>query len=211
MHDPSTVAHEIHGLRGWLSKRRRDKADHYDWKDPRFAYRDPLITIWHVDPETDGSDDSCGYTFPRTPKALREKAEKIASSEWQFMFGQYAYKYQQPSAYEIIYATWKMIAWRMFKRRSLTLHEFQEIADLAAKPSDNLRTVVFDASHSPEKAKRLGVLILRCYIRLHRPWYRHPKWHVRHWRIQIHITQKLKRYSVNVRAAARGSRGVTHR
>lgn len=194
MHDPKTVAHEIYGLRGWLAKRRRDKGIRYDDKDPKFAWRSPLVTIWHVDPETDGSDDSCGYSYPRIAKGLRERAEKIAASEWDFMFGRYAYKYQQPSAHEVVYALWKIIAWRMFKRRSLNLHEFQEIADLAANPTDNLRAVVFDAARSPEQARRLGALMLRCYVRLHRPWWRHPKWHVYHWQVQIHFTQKLKRW-----------------
>lgn len=49
MHDPMTVAFEIK----------------YPWKNGRLTdlfpkgYRDPFITIWHVDPEKDGSDDSC--------------------------------------------------------------------------------------------------------------------------------------------------------
>lgn len=29
--------------------------------DKKGNYRDPFITIWHVDPETDGTDDSCGW------------------------------------------------------------------------------------------------------------------------------------------------------
>lgn len=104
MHDPMTVAFEIHSPRGFLHKWRRDHNEKYDHRDPRFSYLTPIITIWHDDPEADGSDDSCGYTFPRVPREAREKAEKIAANEWQYMFGQYAYKYQQPSAYEIVYA-----------------------------------------------------------------------------------------------------------
>jgi hypothetical protein len=50
MYDPKTVAHEIKSpFRG---------------KPSRFfpkGYRKPLITIWHVDPERDGTDDSCGW------------------------------------------------------------------------------------------------------------------------------------------------------
>lgn len=43
MHDPMTVAFEIK----------------YPWKTR--GYREPLVTIWHVDPETDGTDDSCDW------------------------------------------------------------------------------------------------------------------------------------------------------
>lgn len=195
MHDPKTVAHEIHGPRGLLHKWRRDRADRYDHNDPRFSYLSPLITIWHNDPETDGSDDSCGYTFPRVPADIKAKAEKIAVDEWKYMFGQYAYKYQQPSAYEVVYALWDMIAWRIFKRRAFTLREMQEIASLACNPADNLRSVVFDATRSEENARRLGYLVMRCYLRVNRKWYQHPKWHIHHWSIQIHFTQKFKRWA----------------
>lgn len=204
MHDPKTVAHEIHGPRGLLHDWRRNRVDKYDHRDPRFSYVTPLVTVWHCDPETDGSDDSCGYTFPRVPEELGRMAEKIAVDEWKFMFGQYAYKYQQPSAYEIIYALWTIIAWRLFKRR-ITFAETQEIASLACNPFDNLRTVIFDASRSEDKAKRLGWLILRCYLRTNRKWYQHPKWHIHHWELQIHFLQQFKRWAFS-RCAGCGER-----
>lgn len=50
MHDPQTVAFEIkYPWRGEPSK---------FW--PK-GYRSSFITIWHVDPERDGTDDSCGW------------------------------------------------------------------------------------------------------------------------------------------------------
>jgi hypothetical protein len=203
MHDPKTVAFDIYGPRGWLHKRRRDRAKRYDDKDPRFTWLSPILTIWHNDPETDGSDDSCGWSAPRSPRELRESAEKIASSEWEFMFGKYPYRYQSASAYEIVFALWSMIAWRLFKRRHLSLREIEEISSLASNPADNLRSVIFDASRSPDNAKRLGSLLLRCYLRVQRPWYRHPKWHVHHWSIQIHSIQKLKRWAFSKCAGCR--------
>lgn len=193
MHDPKTVAHEIFGPRGWLHKRRRDKSDSYDWNDPRFSYLGPVVVVWHADPESDGSDDSCGYTYPRTPEPLREKAERIAESEWKFMFGEYPYRYQSASAYEILFALWRILAWRLFKRDTLTLGEMQEIADLASNPSDNLRAVIFDATRSEKNARRLGSLVLRCYLRTNRKWYQHPKWHLHHWQIQVPFIRDLKR------------------
>lgn len=27
-----------------------------------------------------------------------------------------------------------------------------------------------------------------------RPWWRHPKWHIHHWRIQLHLVQRFKRW-----------------
>lgn len=65
MHDPQTVAFEIR------SPIRR-KPDRFFPK----GYRPPLVTIWHVDPERDGSDDSCGW-FIRG-RHLAEKDRELA-------------------------------------------------------------------------------------------------------------------------------------
>src|ERR1051326_901645 len=205
MHDPKTVAFEIYGPRALLHKWRRDRAVRYDDKDPRFSWLSPMVTIWQNDPERGGSDDSCGWSHPPVPPELREKAEKIAASEWTYMFGQFPYRYQAASAFEVLFALWSILAWRLFKRRHLSTREIEEIASLASNPVDNLRYVIFDASRSAENAKRLGSLILRCYMRLHRPWYRHPKWHVHHWSIQIHSLQAFKRWSFS-RCAGCGKR-----
>lgn len=54
MHDPLTVAFEIRypwRQRGW-----RKYKDEFSR-----TYHQPFITIWHKDPETDGTDDSCDW------------------------------------------------------------------------------------------------------------------------------------------------------
>src|SRR5438270_11469354 len=62
MHDPMTVAFEIRSP----IKRKSNL-----W--PK-GYRKSLITIWHVDPETDGTDDSCDWFNRKRPLSTREKA-----------------------------------------------------------------------------------------------------------------------------------------
>lgn len=195
MHDPNVVAFEIHGPRGLLHKWRRDRVDRYDHRDARFSYLSPIVTIWHHDPETDGSDDSCGWSHPRAPRELVEKAERIIASEWEYMFGKYPYRYQSPSAYEVVFAVWGMLAWRIFRQRRMTTRELEEIASLAANPVDNLRSIIFDATHSADKAKYLGVCVLRAYLRVHRKWYQHPKWHIYHWRVQFNQVRTFKRWA----------------
>lgn len=72
MHDPMTVAFEI---KSPLKK----KSEFF----PR-GYRNTLVTIWHVDPEKDGTDDSCGW-FKRErhgDKATLERAVKRIESDW---------------------------------------------------------------------------------------------------------------------------------
>lgn len=61
MHSPETVAFEI-----YLGKKKKENG----------GYRDPLITIWHIDPEKDGTDDSCGW-FIRLRHANQDIYEKI--------------------------------------------------------------------------------------------------------------------------------------
>lgn len=52
MHDPMTVAHEIRYP--WFERRKNGGRRHR-----------LFITIWHVDPETDGTDDSCDFSGTR--------------------------------------------------------------------------------------------------------------------------------------------------
>ena len=66
MHDPMTVAFEIR----------------YPWRkygdngrsDFERNYRESFITIWHVDPEKRGSDDSCDWFGHKRPLNERETA-----------------------------------------------------------------------------------------------------------------------------------------
>lgn len=66
MHDPLTVAWEI--KRPW-----RDKPSQF-FKE---GYRPAMITVWHKDPERDGSDDSCGWFSPRLTKAELARCKEL--------------------------------------------------------------------------------------------------------------------------------------
>lgn len=69
MHSPETVAFTI-----YLGGKRKKNGQ----------YRDPFITIWHNDPEKDGTDDSCGW-FMRSrhiDKTIIDKVEKEFEFDW---------------------------------------------------------------------------------------------------------------------------------
>ena len=91
----------------------------------------------------------------------------------------------QLSVYEVLFAIWKMIAWRVDRRRKLKRRELQEIGELASNPTDNLRLATFAAARNVDEFKLLWRLVYRNYLRTNRPWYRHPRWHVHHWRIEV--------------------------
>lgn len=81
MHSPETVAHKI-----YLGRQKKKNGQ----------YRTPLITIWHNDPEKDGTDDSCGWfiRLRHADKGVYEKIVKEFESEWDRTFkGENGYIY----------------------------------------------------------------------------------------------------------------------
>ena len=206
MYDPSTVAHEIK----------------YPWRGPKSkfwpeGYRSSFITIWHEDPQKDAhakgtrGDDTCGWFHPPTTPEDREAVRALGKGEYSTIWGRqaaeadgkdYAYVCFVPSAYDAIYWTWRSIkhelrgrkpGWKFGEgRRYLSQSELDEIYMLASNPIDNLR-LRFEEVDGPEKAADFFGVVHRCYARHHRPWWRHPRWHVHHWRFQIHPLQQLRR------------------
>lgn len=134
MHDPSTVAFEIR--RPWPVKREPGGL----LGDSK--YYPPIITVWHEDPEKDGSDDSCdwfGYKKPLTPKEMA-----------------------------IFDALWR------------------------------LETLLDNRPHYPDSPEHRAFQPLKDAIRALRVregWRIHPRWHVWHWRFQVHPLQQFKRWA----------------
>lgn len=126
MHDPMTMAFEI--------KNPFVKPSESGW-------RPSLITIWHVDPETDGSDDSC---------------------DW-FYFG-------------------------------LTESERMAALDLVTNEVDNL--LIYVRSMDKRDVETVLFAQWRKARQFHNPrsWWKHPRWHIHHWRIQVHPVQQLRRW-----------------
>ena len=123
-------------------------------RDTRFErWRRPWFVIWHRDPESDGSDDSCGWFAPKVPKDVAESLEK-------------------ESAYD-------------------------------------------------EHELFLMLSGYRLALRHRRSWFRHPRWHVHHWRIQVPAFQALKRarercclcherFGMRPGGVVRDGRGISH-
>jgi hypothetical protein len=73
--------------------------------------------------------------------------------------------------------------WRklFMRRRDVVV----EAVGLALHPIDNLSQV-----DTPESAVRLIAAALN---RRHRPWWKHPRWHVHHWQVNFDLPRNLKR------------------
>jgi hypothetical protein len=193
MHDPQTVAFDIKAP--WFKR----------WPNGE-RYHPTILTIWHVDPEKGGSDDSCGRSYVRASPELRDKARKLGEQDQVFITGEHGYA-MQPS--ELVMEVWQTIGARIFNRHrrggvGLTHRELLYVLNLANNPGDNLRHSCSKAG-SPEGMGSLFVTVLRCYMTFHRRWWQHPKWHVHHWRFQVQWVQQFKRWAFS-RCATCGGR-----
>jgi hypothetical protein len=208
MYDPLTVAFEIRSplkrRSAWFPK----------------GYRKSLVTIWHRDPEADGTDDSCGWFWPPTTATHRTLVDTLVAEELvEHYFSapavresgvqahpDYAYQHLPPGdAVALTASAWFLIAWRL-ERRRLTPHDWLAIVSLTTHPNDNIRaSLVNPGMSNRENVERFLWCVLRNYLRFRRPWYRHPRWHLHHWSIQIHTIQQLKRWLWS-RCAACGER-----
>ena len=189
MHDPKSVAFDI-----YLGSKQK-KNGHY---------KSPLITIWHNDPETDGTDDSCGWTFPKITKAENEYLDKVSKDQYPQMFARkialieeasYASICYNQDTYGVIYWMWRhfnkkfnKVAWQYGK--DLSVKELNCVYNLATNPVDNFQ---HHKCNGEKQFREMIYLIYRCWKRFHRKWYQHPRWHIHHWSIQIHPLQNLKR------------------
>lgn len=189
MHDPNTVAIEIFGPRGLYYKWLRHKSD----KVGAIPYVEPLVVIWHVDPEKDGRDDSCGFTYPPITAEEKEWLKKESKAEQPFFFGEHASLFNA-SAVEVIFSIWSMIAWRKYRRGKLSAREIQRVFELATWSAHNLQYLVENVRAGEESIYFLFANVFRAYSQLHRPWWKHPRWHIHHWRVQIPILLYIKRF-----------------
>lgn len=200
MHDPMTVVRNI--------------------KNPFTG--NTLVTIWHVDPERDGSDDSCDwFGGGKLTEKQRQTLDKIASVfafEWNhdppyerfgwFMptvvvDGQLRGGEPNYSTHAIVLAMFRIAAnehfghWSGRASRFLWQHVY-DILMFAENSCDSLCTDIMQM-HGPrdgdrkKQARRFAAVVYAWILRAERPWWRHPRWHVWHWSLQIHPLQMLRR------------------
>jgi len=192
------------------------------WSIARFLYDlSPWIgiDIWHIDPErrTEGqrTDDSCGW-FDRRPdeygdavkyllgdeSTMEEIARSIATRAPVTHRGEYTYPRMAAGetlavslmvARELELRRWwngqsgNGGAHASFWRRMITSKRIVDdvACGLALSPIDNLSSV-----DNPESL--IGSIAGALHRRF-KPWYRHPRWHVHHWQVQVHLFRNLKR------------------
>jgi hypothetical protein len=209
MHDPMTMAFDI--KYPWVKSRhaRKDGSE--------FVYRESFITIWHNDPERDGSDDSCGYTIPKLTKRQLERLKNVAWSEARNpYFLRYAAKTSPRHNRAEIEALYRGLILLVADALDIPC-TFEQASRQAATtihhPDCTDRGGVFcyldgyhnnfpetepgsesDRRHREQHFVSVMAGIARWMLRDQRPAYRHPRWHVHHWRVQIHPWLKVRRW-----------------
>lgn len=204
MHDPLTVAFEIN----------------YPWKGkptklfPK-GYRKPLITIWHVDPAKHGDDDSCGW-FPRSrhgDKRVLEKIIKRYDFDWDRVFESesgrsYNCGFFKPdgipnfSVHGIVLNLFFLAAHEVLGDRKRALKFIQGnlagIMLFAENPTDSIGDSITLKYGNDElrrdRIENLASCVYGWILRQTRPWWKHPRWHFWHWKLQIHPFQLLWRF-----------------
>ena len=208
MHDPMTVAFDIRWPWFWMKNRPQ------------------LITIWHVDPEKDGSDDSCGW-FIRGRHADQGVLERIVK-RFEFDFDRV---FKSGSGYEYPTGLFRPSGEPKFSTVGVVLNLFfmavgehfnsngtsnwkkarkwmqENLFDLmlfAENTTDSLYeninrvyeagcNIVYTKQERDERIRHLASVVYAWILRRERPWYKHPRWHVWHWKVQVHALQSFKR------------------
>ena len=159
MHDPMTVAFEIR----------------YPWKKYGASgrnefernYHEPFITIWHVDPEKDGSDDSCDWSGRKTKQAEKDFAARLVDNEYDNL--------------RSFFSTWIPAPCAKHANREDCYDNNCHLGDHAE-------------NCSREEMKSRILNIFRCYKREFH--WRYPvRWHFWHWKFQCHPLQQFKRWT----------------
>lgn len=187
MHSPETVAFEIKNP--FIRKRKNE-------------YVPSIITIWHNDPEKDGTDDSCGW-FKRArhgDKKVHDEIKRWFANSFNDWFHEDD-GMPKFSAIATVMNMYQRAAWCMLGESWKKSHKFlrrhqHKIILFAENPTDSLRPMLFEqyGKNTIEyRVNEFASIIYGDILRMDRKWYQHPRWHIHHWSIQFHPLQNFKR------------------
>lgn len=165
---------------GWFDRRPREYADAIEWllKDTTFVHELNLMLARKVEtpaPFYEGISEE-QLSWPRLPSADALALCLMIARQLEFRRW-----WNGQDGNGGAHAIW----WRKTFTRQRRVDDVA--IDLALSPGDNLGSV-----ENPERAVWLMAAALS---RRFKPWWKHPRWHVHHWRFQVHPWQQFKRWA----------------
>lgn len=213
MHDPDTLAFQINYP--WWHRSQWSKTGRYHPPFITIWHHDPC--------RRGLGDDSCGWFMraKHGDQAALERIVKAFEFDWDRVFksdsGKVYYTgYFYPEdagagmpnmgVTAIVINLFFLAALEIFKKpNDYTRHKavrfmqknLFEIMLFAENPTDSLRhdMVRFWGTEAKrdERIRNIAACIYGWILREVRPWYRHPRWHIHHWQVQVHPWQIFKR------------------
>jgi len=191
MHDPHT---QVTRIRIPIPFRRLSRQLHQGgWID--------VATIWHKDPCSDGSDDSCGW-FMRSRHGDPATLQKITEHflyDWEKLFNKHGDPLQSTIAISLYW--YRIAAFEVFrhnqKRRDRWLKKnLYRILSFAENPYDSLNDIIQGIYHDGTtlkkgRAQQAASTVYADLLRATRPWWKHPRFHLHHWKVSFHLWQSL--------------------
>lgn len=165
-----------------------------------------ILTIWHRDPEKDGSDDSCGWCRPKLTAAQKERLKGCAWAEASepWFFALKAKTRSDARGEQILRSiiamvnsvlkfgwTWDRIC--LLANRLYNNHHDNFRSSLCHLPGYHTNFNEDRESEREDCAYHTFASIASCMMMEDRPWWKHPRWHFWHWRLQFRPWQNLKR------------------
>lgn len=228
MHDPLTVAHEIKypwwKHKPWPKKYRHSRDKKWDFEHKLTeaqrrgrdsfwdeGYRNTFITIWHKDPELGGSDDSCGFSYPKLTNWQKERLWNGAWCEGQtpHFLTVRAKEWEGTYTEAVSLYTGLICLVVRLLRLNVSMDAIQRMAvERIHKPDcvPAVNTFCFLPGYHTNNEKDserdrqeyfYGILcgVARSLLSDLRPWWKHPRWHFWHWRFQVHPWQAFRRWA----------------